>query len=80
MDDDNEYVGGGWTELMVDLRQNNKSLGLVTIREFLNNGYESGDLPETMLIGDAVKFWNALKEQVDTGVSAHIRPIAMGRK
>lgn len=80
MDDDNEYTGGGWSELMIDLRQNNKSLGLVTIREFLNNGYASGDLPETMLIAEATKYWNALPEQVETGVTAHIRIIAMGRK
>ncbi len=80
MDDDDGYSGpAGWSELMVDLRQNNKSLGMVTIRQFLDNGYESGELPETMLIGDATVFWNKLPENVKTGVTAHIRIVSMGR-
>jgi hypothetical protein len=76
--DDDEYTGPvGWPELMVDLRQNNKSLGMVTIRQFLDNGLESGELPETMLIGDATVLWNKLPENVKTGVTAHIRIVGM---
>jgi hypothetical protein len=74
-----ESSGKGWPELMIDLRQNNASLGMVTIRQFLNNGYESGELPETMLIADAVAYWNKLDEQVRTGVTAHIRVVCVGR-
>lgn len=76
-----EYsVPGGWPELMVDLRQNDVSLVIVSIRQFLENGYDSGELPNgSMLIGDAVTHWNRVPDNVNTGVTAHIRLVCTGR-
>lgn len=59
---------GGYPVLMVCIRQNNKSLGEFSIREFQN----SGEVPVGLLIVDAIKYWNELPQNKSTGVTAHV--------
>ena len=62
---------GGWPELMVDMRQNGESLGVVSIREFQN----SGEVPIGMLIADACQYWSELPENKKIGVTARVRVV-----
>ena len=64
---------GGWPELMVDMRQDGQSLGVVSIREFKN----SGEVPIGMLIADAIAYWNELPDNKKIGVTAHVRVVMM---
>lgn len=58
----------GYTTILIEFRQGTTRLGTVTKYEFMH----SGEVPESLIIKEAVQYWNALEANIKDGVTAHI--------
>jgi hypothetical protein len=65
MDDEYLSLDAAPPRIVVEFIQNEKSLGVVEVKDFHN----SGEVPN-LILPEAIKHWNALPVNVSTGVRA----------